>query len=106
MKDFDTTWSCAEAIQALFFSDLSGQTIEVSEQRILQIISSAFNGLSVTSTALSISQQNLLSQAIHAVKLGMPHLTASDTMQPILWARWALRLSGLPIANDFWKRLI
>lgn len=105
MKSFDENWTRAEALQVLFFSDLAELQQGFGEKRLRELISEAFYGITLRSTALSSPQRETLLKAVQAVMATLPHLTATSALHPLLWVRWALQSSALPISNGFWLHL-
>lgn len=102
MKGFDESWTRAEAVHALCFWDPDTDLSGVGERRMHQLISAAFENMPLRSTTLPLRQQQALLQAVQAVRMSMPHSTAASSLHPVLWLRWALHSSGLPVVSTFW----
>lgn len=99
MESFDKNWTCAEAIQALFFAD--EVACSVNSKKMIEIIKMAFGGLPLKASNLNEQQKNTVEKAVLAIKSTMENLKVTDQLHPILWVRWALHSSGLPVANEF-----
>jgi len=105
MKRFDEKWTYAEAAQELFFRSLSEHSTALSEKRLIELINGAFHGMSLRSSALPVIHQEAVLKAVREVKATLPKLTSGTKLHSVLWLRWALRSSSLPISNSFWLRL-
>jgi hypothetical protein len=102
MKSFDENWSRTDAVQKLFFCDLTGDLGEIGNARMRELINQAFYDVELRSTALHPVQQDVLWRATRAVKAAFPNLTPASTFHAVLWLRWVLHSTTLPIANRFW----
>lgn len=102
MKGFNESWTRADAVQNLFFCELSGELAEVGDKQMHELIILAFYYDDPRSSSLPRSQQQILFKVAQAIKAAMPHFSPTSTLHPILWSRWALQSSALPISNKFW----
>lgn len=105
IKDlFGKNWTCAEAIQALFFAD-ENDDIGKNDARIIEINKLTFGKFPREKIILDEQQKETVEKAFLEIRNAMKNLKAVDKLNPILWTRWALRSSGIPVTNEFTLKL-